>query len=147
MKKDFVMRGKLATGETEVLNFSGHKAGYAYKLRQLDVYPGSGIGSANFEGAVSITAGKASVNPLAPDFKDEGLIGTAYYGSNTAAGTVEQHAVINDTIMITQDLIIEARDASGNGLDVNYQARFESVKMSGPEQAVANYKQFTISDV
>tara|TARA_Y100000004_G_scaffold151422_1_gene174118 strand:- start:189 stop:632 length:444 start_codon:yes stop_codon:yes gene_type:complete len=146
MKKDFVMRGKLATGDTEVLNFSGHKKGYAYKLKQLDVYPGSGIGTSNFEGAVTITAGRASINPLAPDFSDEGLIGTAYYGSNTAAGTVDQHAVINDTFMITQDLIIEARDASGNGLDVNYQCRFESVKMSGSEEAVANYRQFVISD-
>ena len=29
---------------------------------------------------------------------------------------------------------------------VNWQCRFESVKMSGPEEAVANYKQFAISD-
>ena len=35
---------------------------------------------------------------------------------------------------------------SGGGEPVNWQCRFESVKMSGPEEAVANYKQFTISD-
>jgi len=30
--------------------------------------------------------------------------------------------------------------------DVNWQCRFESVKMSGPEEAATNYKQFAISD-
>ena len=29
---------------------------------------------------------------------------------------------------------------------VNWQCRFVAEKMSGPEEAAANYKQFTISD-
>jgi len=30
--------------------------------------------------------------------------------------------------------------------DVNWQCRFVKEKMTGPEEAAANYKQFTISD-
>ncbi len=143
---EFVIRGKVVSGGTEVLNFSGFKPGYAYRLMGLDVYPGADIGTNNFEGAVTITAGRSAINPLAPDFNDEGLIGTSYFGANTAAGNVYQHEIINDTFLITQDLILEGRDASGNGIAVNYQARFMPVKVSASEEAVANYKQFMISD-
>ena len=33
-----------------------------------------------------------------------------------------------------------------NANPVNWQCKFESVKMSGPEEAVTNYRQFLISD-
>ena len=33
-----------------------------------------------------------------------------------------------------------------SGSPVNWQCRFESVKMTGSEEAVTNYKQFMISD-
>ena len=52
--------------------------------------------------------------------------------------------VINDTFLITQNLILMVHDVVGN--PVNWQCRFEAVKMSGSQEAVANYKQFTISD-
>ena len=35
MKKEFVMRGQTASGETEVLNFSGYKPGYAYRYDRV----------------------------------------------------------------------------------------------------------------
>jgi len=35
---------------------------------------------------------------------------------------------------------------TGSPIDVNWQCRFESVKMSGAEEAAVNYKQFAISD-
>ena len=46
MRKEFVMRGKTASGETEVLNFSGYKPGYAYRLVEFDLYPSTNIGAA-----------------------------------------------------------------------------------------------------
>ena len=38
------------------------------------------------------------------------------------------------------------QDAGGSNHPVNWQCRFESVKMTGPEEAAVNYKQFSISD-
>lgn len=152
MKKEFVMRGKVEYNTSkssylpEVLNFSGFKDGYAYKITEFSLYPGSGIGTSNFEGAGAVTAGKTSVNPFQPDYNEEGLIATTYYSNNTAAGQQYQQSIVNDTFLITQNLLLEVRDASGSNRPINWQCRFKSVKMSGPEQAVTNYKQFAISD-
>ena len=153
MRKDeFVMRGQTpsydpSTGKfgVEVLNFSGHKSGYAYKLLDLEIYPSTGIGTNNDEMTATIVAGKAGAPPTDPDFSDEGLIATVYQSIN--ANTVypaSSISVINDTFLITQDLILMVQEV--NGRPVNWQCRFKAVKMSGSEEAVANYRQFMISD-
>ena len=49
MKKEFVMRGQTASGETEVLNFSGYKPGYAYRLVEFQIYPSTSIGGQQVE--------------------------------------------------------------------------------------------------
>jgi hypothetical protein len=146
MKQEFVMRGKTNSGETEVLNFSGHKSGYGYKLTEFELYPSTAIGSAGGELVGTITAGKTAVAPTDPDFSNEGLIGSAVFF--IAAGNLGPYAdsVINDTFLITQNLILMVQNTGGGNEPVNWQCRFESVKMSGPEQAVTNYKQFLISD-
>ena len=56
------------------------------------------------------------------------------------------HSVINDTFLITQNLILMVKDQSGDDNPINWQCRFESVKLKGSEEAVNNYKQFLISD-
>ena len=148
MKKEFVMRGQTssATGKnSEVLNFSGHKKGYAYRLTEFQLYASTPSGAENL--FASITAGKSGIDPDNIDFTDEGLIATSMISYNTGAldGQII-HSVVNDTFMITQDLIITVASTQSNEA-VNWQCRFESVKMSGPEEAVTNYKQFLISDV
>ena len=154
MKKEFVMRGQTAYNtakseyEPETLNFSGFKDGYAYKITEFSLYPGSGIGTSNFEGTGAVTASKTAVNSIQPDFNDEGLIATTYYSTNTAAGQQYQQSVVNDTFLITQNLILTVRDSSGVSPPppINWQCRFKPVKMAKAEEAVANYKQFMISD-
>ena len=148
MKKEFVMRGQTASGLTEVLNFSGYKPGYAYRLTEFELYPSTGIGSASNELCGTITAGKIAVAPTDPNFNDEGLIGTAittqYYASAYPTGF---RNIVNDTFLITQNLILMVQDTDpSGGTPVNWQCRFVAEKMSGPEEAVANYRQFTISD-
>ncbi len=146
MNKEFVMRGTTASGETEVLNFSGYKPGYAYRLTELEIYPSTGIGSANDELTASITAGKTAVAPTDPKFDSEGLIGTAILFLGSGAGDPPlQHTVVNDTFLITQNLILMVQNTNA-GTPVNWQARFVTEKMSGPEEATANFKQYTISD-
>jgi len=147
MKKEFVMRGQTASGETEVLNFSGYKPGYAYRLVDFQLYPSTNIGNSNAELVGTITAGKTGLAPEAPNFNDDGLIGTTMvstFDGNprfTGAGL----SVINDTFLITQNLILKVLDVDVAS-PVNWQCRFVAVKMSGPEEAVANYNQFLISD-
>ena len=55
--------------------------------------------------------------------------------------------VVNDTFLITQNLILMVQDTDPSaGAPINWQCRFKAVKMDGSEEAAANYKQFTIFD-
>jgi len=145
MRKEFVMRGQTASGETEVLNFSGYKPGYAYRLTEFQLYPSTNIIGAHYEMVGSITAAKTASSVIAPNFNDEGLIGTAIIENHEGyAYPISYASVINDTFLITQNLILMVQDELGN--PINWQCRFVAEKMSGPEEAVANYRQFTISD-
>jgi len=152
MNKEFVMRGQTVSTaglNTEVLNFSGDKPGYAYRLVEFELYPSTNIGGGNdFEGSASITAGKTGIDPANPNFNDEGLIGTALLliDSTSAYYQFASSSVINDTFLITQDLILQVHDQSGSAFPVNWQCRFVAEKVNTAEGAVANYKQFTISD-
>jgi len=145
MRKTFVMRGQTASGETEVLNFSGYKPGYAYRLTEFTLYPSTNIPGVDYEMTGTITAGKTAVAPTDPNFNDEGLIGSALLqDDDSQAYPISKLSVINDTFLITQNLILMVQDAVGN--PINWQCRFVSEKMSGPEEATANYKQYAISD-
>jgi len=148
MKKEFVMRGQTASGTQEILNFSGYKPGYAYKLVEFQLYPSTGIGTAHAEVVGSITASKTIAAPTDPNFNDEGLIATSLLRTSSQYNTEQtiEVTVVNDTFLITQNLILMVQDTSGTGAPVNWQCRFVSVKMTGPEEAAANYKQYAISD-
>jgi len=148
MRKEFVMRGQTVSSGTEILNFSGFKPGMAYRLVEFQVYP-SVLGTAAAEVFGSITAGKNEANPVSPDFNDDGLIANAMLiqSSNPAAAGVSGPvtSIVDDTFLITQNLILSVRDTDGSA-PVNWQCKFQAVKMSKPEEAVTNYKQFAISD-
>ena len=145
MKKEFVMRGKTAKGETETLNFSGYKPGYAYRLVEFILYPSLNIGNADAEMTGIITAGKTPLDPDNPNFNDQGLIGTTLFVDDAADHyPASSHTVINDTFLITQNLLLTVSNTEAS--DINWQCRFVAEKMSGQEEAVANYKQYSISD-
>jgi len=149
MKKEFVMRGKTASEGTEVLNFSGYKPGYAYRMTEFEIYPSSGIGNTSVELCASVTAAKTAESPDNPDFNNEGLIAVAMYSASNPTGIEPRpyYSVVNDTFLITQNLILKVIDTvGGSPTAVNWQCRFESVKMTGPEEAATNFKQFSISD-
>jgi len=146
MKKEFVIRGQTASGFTEVLNFSGYKDGYAYRLTEFQLYPSLTVGVNPVELHATITAGKVGIDPQNPNFNDDALIATSYFSvSSSSIYPTSSDSVINDTFLITQNLMLMVKDSDGDD-PVNWQCRFVSVKMSGPEEAVTNYKQFTISD-
>ena len=140
------MRGRTPSDNEEVLNFSGFKSGMAYRMTEFQIYPSTAIGTNNAELVATVTAAKTAEDPENPDFTNEGLIATALYDSNGRGNFVDNN-IVNDTFLITQNLIIKVKDTvAGAPMDVNWQCRFETVKMSGPEAAVTNYKQFLISD-
>jgi hypothetical protein len=146
MKKDFVIRGQLASGLTEIIEFGGYKEGYAYKMTEFKIYPSTNIGGPSVELAATVTAAKTLEDPSNPNFNNEGLIGTALFESLSGAG-LTPYSVINDTFLITQNLILAVIDVvTGAPQPVNYQMRFESVKLTDSQQAVSNYKQFSIFD-
>jgi len=144
MRKTFVMRGKTASGQTEVLNFGKYKQGYAYKMTEFSLYPSTNIGLTATQYTGTVTAGKTAVTPTDPDFNNDGLIATALHQFATALDGDTTFSLVNDTYVITQNLILMVQDTQNN--PVNWQCRFESVKMSGSEEAAVNYKQFAISD-
>lgn len=146
MKKEFVLRGQTPDAGEEVLNFSGHKKGYAYKMTEFKLYPSSAIGTANDEMSATISAGKTGIDPTAPNFNDEALVATAlsFLGDGPRDGPTD-YSVINETFLITQNLILKVKNTNA-GSPINWQCKFESVKMSKSQEAVTNYKQFMISD-
>jgi len=150
MKKEFVMRGQTESGQTEILQFGGRQKemkNMAYRLVEFEIFPSTGIGVANNEMSGSITAGKTAVAPTDPNFNDDGLIATAIFqASSNPAYPNTSISLINDTFLITQDLILMVQEAAAAGTPVNWQCRFEAVKMTDAETATTNFKQYSIFD-
>ena len=138
------MRGKTAKGVTETLNFSGYKPGYAYRLTEFNLFP-SVTHPTDAQLCAVITAGKTALDPQNPDFSIEGCIGNAVYenDANDAYPGIES-VVINNTFLITQNLLLTVFNTESHA--INWQCRFVAEKMSGSEEAMANYKQYSISD-
>lgn len=145
MPDELIMRGQTATGLTETLNFSGHTPGYAYRLVDFQIYPSTSIGAQHYEMTGSVTAGKTAVDPDNPNFDDPGLIATGVCSDNASEAYPHSESfVINDLFYITQDLILMVKNITGD--PVNWQCKFEKVKLSTSAEAVANFNQFTIYD-
>ena len=145
MRKEFVMRGQTEPGVSEVLNFGKYKQGYGYRITEFQLYPSTNIGAQHYEMTGSITAGKTALDPDNPDFNDESLIASGLIGDNASEAYPHSEAyVINDTYVNTQNLILLVKNTQAN--PINWQCRFESVKMTSAEEAAVNYKQFMISD-
>jgi hypothetical protein len=147
MPEKLIMRGKTASGGTEKLNFGGRTPGYAYRLTDFRLYPSADLSGTSVEMCGSITAGKAAVDPVQPDFTDAGLISVCYLGLRSdAQGNGDNVQVTNDMFYVTQDLFLMVKDVGGSSHSVNWQVEFEKVKLSSSAEAVANFNQFTIYD-
>ena len=150
MKKEFVMRGQTADGQPEVLEFGGKQKetkGMAYKLVEFELWPSTNVGDSHYELIGTITAGKVAVAPIDPNFNNEGLIAVAatIFPAGVDSGRTGPISVINDTFLITQNLILMVQDTQSSS-PINWQCRFEAVKMTDAEEAATNYKQFAIFD-
>ena len=145
MPKEFIMRGKTASAGEEIISMSGYSPGYGYQLIQFEVWPATNVHDTKYEVFASVTAEKNAGDPINPNFNNAGLIGTAMFQNfaNSQYTTPASFSLINDLFVITQDLRFSCRDAE-SGADINWQMKFKEVKLPGPAEAVANYKQYTI---
>jgi len=145
MNKEFVMRGQTASSLTEVLNFTGLTPGYAYRITEFVI--SSSVMNADFEGCGIVTAGKVAQDPVNPNFNQPGVIATGYMGTSASQPyPTKLQFIINDTFLITQDLLLTVTDTSASPKAINWQCRFIGEKLNSGEEAVANFKQFTIFD-
>ena len=146
--KEFVLRGKTASGLTHTMNFSGHKGDYGFRLIDFKLWPSTDIGTKNGELSATLTAAKTYEDPSNPNFDNEGLIGTSLFIVNLYP-EYGNHSktLINDTFIVTQDLILAVVDTfAGAPMAVNWQCKFMPVKLSSTEAALTNYRQFSIFD-
>jgi hypothetical protein len=148
MKKDFVIRGQTASGETEILEFGGYKENYAYIMTEFKIYPSTNIGGVGCELVATVTAAKTFEDPANPNFNNDGLIAVAKYQNDAHQANAGYNVeIVNDTFLITQNLILAAEDTlAGAPMAVNWQCRFEAVKMTDAAAAVQNFRQFSIFD-
>ena len=144
MPKEFIMRGRTPSGETEILNMTGFRPGYGYVLTEFSLFPSTNIGNTHYEIVGTVTADNIAVGPSNPDFNHEGLIATAMFNDGDSPVYPQAaYSVINDLFVITQDLILMVLDTD-TSTPINWQVRFKEVKLSSSAEAVANYKQYTI---
>jgi len=147
--KEFVIRGQTASGLTHTINFSGHKGDYGFKLVEFSIWPSLSIGDVHHELAATVTAAKTYEDPLNPNFNNEGLIAVAMMQTRQGVnyGPITIPPIVNDTFVITQDLILAVVDNyAGSPMAVNWQCKFVPVKLSTTEAALTNYRQFSIFD-
>jgi len=148
MRKEFVMRGQTASDSEEVLEFGKYKEGYAYKMTEFSLWP-TIVGQAQEQEMTgTVTAAKTAEDPENPNFNNDGLIAVAFGAiRNDLLQSGEVYSVVNDTFLITQNLILKVKDTkAGSPGSINWQCRFEAVKMSKAEEAAVNYKQFSVFD-
>jgi hypothetical protein len=146
MKKEFVMRGQTVSDATQVLEFGGRQKenkNMAYRMTEFEIFPSTNIVAVTAEMVASVTASKTAMDPLNPDFNSDGLIATAFFTNREQSQTGYHQAVVNDTFMITNNLLLKVSCAEG---PVNWQCRFEAVKMTDSETAVTNFRQYSIFD-
>jgi len=148
--KEFVMRGQTASGMTHTINFSGHKGDYGFRLIEFDLFPSTSLGEPiYFQLSGSVTAAKEAQLSTEPDFSSEGLIANTMFQHHDGLWSISHASVVNDTFIITQDIILQVQDMGSHpddGHPVNWQLKFMPVKLSTTEAALTNYRQFSIFD-
>ena len=148
MAEEIIMRGNFTAAQgyaNKKLSFTGLKPGFAYNLIDFQLYPSTSIGAQSVEMAGCISCGGNNIDAANIDFNLDEIIGTTAFSANASVpNNPTSHTVINDLYPITQDLNINTNDTQGT--NVNWQCKFRKVVLSGPAQAAANYKQYSIQN-
>jgi hypothetical protein len=85
-----------------------------------------------------------AMDPKVPNFNDDALVGVSVFMTHTSPAYPPQSLeVIDDLVILTQDLTIAVQDTS-NAEAINWQLKFEEVKISTAAEAAANYQAYTV---
>jgi len=144
MRKQFVMQGQLASSGEKVLRLSGISDGYGYIIDSFQIGASTNLGTSGAECFAAITRDNVAMDPINPNWSDDGLVATATaysYGLAVPGNLVT--SLVNDMAVLTQDLILSVRETD-NTNPINYLIKFRSVRISSSEEAVENYKQYSI---
>lgn len=141
------MQGQITSGGVKKLRLSGISDGYGFVIDSFQISASTNLGSQGSECFAAITRSKTEADPINPNWSNDGLVATAtaYSYGLAVAGNFNPMSLVNDHAVLTQNLLLTARETD-NGTPINYLIKFRSVKMTGSEEAVANYQQFVISD-
>ena len=82
------------------------------------------------------------MDPKVPDFRNDALVGVSVFMTHTSPAYPPQSLeLIDDLVILTQDLTIAVQDTSDSEA-INWQLKFEEVKLTDAAEGVANYQAF-----
>ena len=148
MAEEIIMRGNFTASKgtaANKLSFTGVKEGFAYNIIEFQLFPSISIGAQSAEMAGVISCAGNSHDASNINFNLDEIIATSAFSANgSVPNNPTNYSVINNLYAITQDLIINTFDSQNQ--NVNWQVKFKKIKLSGPAQAAANYKQYSIQN-
>jgi len=146
MPKEFIVKGRTASGETEKINLSGGTPGYGYQLHDFKLWGSNNLGASSMEGWGTLARSSTGISPTDPNFNNEALVAVAVFMTHTSPAYPPQALnMIDDLVILTQDLTLMVQD-TGDGDRINWMLKFKEVKLSGAAEAVANYQAFSVHD-
>ena len=141
MPKEFIVRGYNVSGTNDVIHLSGSKTGYGFKLKEFKLWGSTHLGATSQECWGILSRGPA-MDPKAPDFRNDALVGVSVFMTHTSPAYPPQSLeLIDDLVILTQDLTIAVQDTSDSEA-INWQLKFEEVKLTDAAEGVANYQAF-----
>jgi hypothetical protein len=146
MTKEFIIKGRSASGSTETINLSGSRPGYGFQLHDFKLWGSNNLGNTSMEGWATLARSSTGISPIDPDFSNDALVAVAVFMTHTSPAYPPQALnMINDLVILTQDLTLMVQD-TGDGDPINYMLKFKEVKLSDAREAVSNYQAFTVRD-
>ena len=146
MTKEFIIKGRSASGSTETINLSGSRPGYGFQLHDFKLWGSNNLGNTSMEGWATLARSSTAISPIDPDFNDDALVAVSVFMTHTSPAYPPQSLnMINDLVILTQDLTLMVQD-TGDGDPINYMLKFKEVKLTDAGEAVSNYQAFTVRD-
>jgi len=137
-------RGLLNQGDQVRIPLSGGDTDTGYRIVKLVLMPNDIDASTSHECSVQVFSQKQATIHADIDFSKDELLAAGYYARSLQTGApyvidAATEAVIFDNTVVNQDIFVGYQTGQSNQ-KINYYLELEEVKMSGPEQAVINYK-------
>ena len=132
-------KGKLEDSAQDKINLHGGDIGDGFRIAKLAIIPRR-PGAVRQESVVKVYKLKQSSVDAVIDFSDDALLAAGITTSQTDANDAYSQIIVFDREVINQDIYITHEDQGTSSAACNYYLELEEIKMSGPQQAVVNFK-------